>query len=60
MAKKLKPMPVHSRALLHREISEKVSAMIERAGHLRDTGKLEARKLLARIEKLTEELKELE
>lgn len=63
MAKKksAKPMTAHTRAALHRDITEQVTTMILRAGQLRDDGKIEeARRLLVRIERLTEELKELE
>jgi len=59
--KKATKMPAHIRATLHRDITEQVRRMILRAGHLRDTGKLdEAPRLLVRIERLTGELKELE
>jgi hypothetical protein len=49
------------RAALRESITDQVTTLIERAGHLRDTGKVdEARRLLMRIEALTEELKGLE
>jgi len=40
MAKKkpTKPMDDHTRAMLHREITEQVRTLIARAGHLRDIG----------------------
>jgi hypothetical protein len=60
MAKK-KKNPPHVQALLHRDITEQVITMIGRAEWLRDHDRIdEARRLLTRIEKLTQELKELE
>lgn len=63
MAKKksIKPMAAHVREALHRSITDRVTAMILRAGWLRDHGRIdEARRLLVRIERLTKELVELE
>lgn len=60
MAKK-KPMTAHNRATVHRDITEKVTALIARCEWLRDQGRMdEARRMLVRIERLTEELKGLE
>jgi hypothetical protein len=59
MAKK--KIPPHMRLTLHRDITEKRDTMIHRCGWLRDQGRLEeARRLFKRIEKLTEELTQLE
>lgn len=64
MAKKkksAKPMDLATRRTLHRSITQQLSAMIVRCEHLRDIGKTaEARRLLARIEALAEDLKSLE
>jgi len=59
--KKQPPMSAHTLALLHRNITDQVTAMIERCGQLRDEGKFDqARALLDRIERLNEELKQVE
>lgn len=61
MAKKKKPMAAHVRATLHRDITEKVTALIARCEWLRDRGRMdEARRMLVRIERLTKELEGLE
>jgi hypothetical protein len=60
MAKKkraAKPMDAHTRATLHQHITRQVTTLISRCGWLRDQGRLdEARRMLARIERVTEEL----
>lgn len=62
MAKKKKAtMAAHDRIALHRSITEQIPRLIARCGRLRDQGRMdEARQLLARIERLTIELSELE
>jgi hypothetical protein len=54
-------MADHDRRTLHRDITEQVRTMILRAEHLRDAGMLDpAQRMLVRIQKLTQELRELE
>jgi hypothetical protein len=54
-------MEIHTRLGRHRDLTEQIRAMIARCTELRDAGNLEeARRLLLRIERLTEELKQLE
>lgn len=63
MAKRKKPqlvMTEHDRRAARESIEKQVGVMINRCGWLRDQGRIEeARRLLARIERLNEELKGL-
>ena len=61
MAMGAKPMDIHTRLGRHRDLTEQIRTMIAHCTELRDAGKLdEARRLLAKIERLTDELKRLE
>jgi hypothetical protein len=59
--KRAKPMDIHTRLGRHRDLTEQIRTMIARCTELREAGHLEeARRLLMRIERLTEELNQLE
>jgi hypothetical protein len=59
--KKAKPMNAGTRLALRESLTARVTAMIARCEGLREAGKIEeARRILARIERLTKDLAQLE